>query len=238
MDHQIACFHRHLLLLLSHRPCSRIRMDRHIQLRRSNLKRLIDLLADLPSFKRSSAKRSRRLRRKGLALPTRSPRPQQSGRTSMLRCRSVDRILRLASLPIKSSHSFENQRMPIVILLQRRISSSLLRLEDCESLWRRAWRIRKLHCSQFRSDLLLRAHLPFLCCLECDRQAFLVDFQDSLLRFADLVIKPVGMKVYNLKRETLHLFYDLSPTSVIAFNYGGALFFNLRYCKSLAIVIV
>lgn len=60
-------------------------------------------------------------------------------------------------------------------------------------------------------------------------QSFIRDYQDPLLRFINLIVKPVGVKVFGLKEQTLHVFYDLAPSPLIAFNTGGALFLNLRY---------
>jgi len=55
----------------------------------------------------------------------------------------------------------------------------------------------------------------------------LVQFADAIVRFINLVIKPIG-DIFDLDPNSLHVFYDLEGP-IIAFNRNGSLFFNLRF---------
>jgi len=55
----------------------------------------------------------------------------------------------------------------------------------------------------------------------------LVQFADAIVRFVNLVIKPIG-DIFDLDPNSLHVFYDLEGP-IIAFNRNGSLFFNLRF---------
>lgn len=61
--------------------------------------------------------------------------------------------------------------------------------------------------------------------------ALLAEHHVALVNFIELIVKPVGVEVFGLNPRSLHIFFDLAPSPLIAFNYGGALFLNLRFCE-------
>ncbi|KAK4698280.1 hypothetical protein P7C70_g8001, partial [Phenoliferia sp. Uapishka_3] len=58
-------------------------------------------------------------------------------------------------------------------------------------------------------------------------QSFAQEHLDALTRFVSLVIKPIGI-VFGVDPRSLHVFHDLE-SAIIAFNRGGAIYFNFRY---------
>ncbi|PLW32719.1 hypothetical protein PCANC_19560 [Puccinia coronata f. sp. avenae] len=58
----------------------------------------------------------------------------------------------------------------------------------------------------------------------------LFQFGDAIVRYVDLVIKPIG-EIFDMDPNSLHVFYDLEGP-IIAFNRNGSLFFNLRFYLS------
>ncbi|KAA1076386.1 hypothetical protein PGT21_005519 [Puccinia graminis f. sp. tritici] len=58
----------------------------------------------------------------------------------------------------------------------------------------------------------------------------LFQFGDAIVRYVELVVKPVG-EIFDIDPNSLHIFYDLEGP-IIAFNRNGSLFFNLRYYLS------
>ncbi|KAL8283592.1 hypothetical protein RQP46_005387 [Phenoliferia psychrophenolica] len=66
----------------------------------------------------------------------------------------------------------------------------------------------------------------------CDKsivnpQSFAQDHLAALTRFVTLVLRPVG-EVFQVDPRSLHVFHDLD-SPLIAFNRGGAIYFNSRY---------
>ncbi|POW05295.1 hypothetical protein PSTT_09752, partial [Puccinia striiformis] len=60
----------------------------------------------------------------------------------------------------------------------------------------------------------------------------LFQFSDAIVRYIDLVIRPIG-EIFDIDPNSLHIFYDLEGP-IIAFNRNGSLFFNLRFYLSRA----
>ncbi|POV96419.1 hypothetical protein PSHT_15145 [Puccinia striiformis] len=58
----------------------------------------------------------------------------------------------------------------------------------------------------------------------------LFQFSDAIVRYIDLVIRPIG-EIFDIDPNSLHIFYDLEGP-IIAFNRNGSLFFNLRFYLS------
>ncbi|KAH9441136.1 hypothetical protein MJO28_015887 [Puccinia striiformis f. sp. tritici] len=53
----------------------------------------------------------------------------------------------------------------------------------------------------------------------------LFQFSDAIVRYIDLVIRPIG-DIFNINPDSLHIFYNLEGP-IIVFNRNGRLFFNL-----------